>query len=147
MGDVSLPEDLASTVQAVGNAVSPDDVDTYGRLRRIEDQSFRLRALVDAWERQQTQERSLRKHYAKWLLRALFAQIVLIDAAFFLLGFGVIEVEKWVATTFIVAAFGELAGMSAIVVKYLFPKVGSEVIERIGESQADGSSGGGRGHV
>jgi hypothetical protein len=47
---------------------------------------------------------------------------------FFAIGVHWIEVEQWTANTFIMAAFGEMAGMTFFIIKYLFPKVSADVL-------------------
>lgn len=74
-----------------------------------------------SWEKQQSDERDLRNRYAKWLVIALFIQIAIINIAFFLIGFGLLTVERWVASSFIVGVFFEVTGMTLVVVRYLFP--------------------------
>jgi len=125
---VSIPQKLREYVVGVGAEVRPEDVDTYGRLREIEDKSHKLRTVLEAWEKQQHEERSLRQSYAKKLLVALFVQMGLVNLAFFAVGFGWLVVEQWVANTFILGVFAEIAAMTLIVIKYLFPKIGADVL-------------------
>lgn len=106
----------------VGKAVSSDDIDTYRQLLEIEDKSYQLRTAIGAWETQQTQERMLRRSYAGWLLVLLFLQVIVINVVFFLIGLEYLVVEQWVAKTFIIAVFAEIAAMTLVVVRYLFPK-------------------------
>jgi len=125
---VTIPETLKNRVVGIGGEVRPEDVDVYRRLREIEDKSYKLRTVLEARERQQSEERALRQGYAKKLLIALFAQMGLVNIAFFLIGFRWLAVEVWVANTFIMAVFGEIAAMALIMIKYLFPEVGSDVL-------------------
>jgi len=125
---VTIPDTLKSRVVGVGGEVRPEDVDVYGRLREIEDKSYKLRTVLEAWERQQSEERALRQGYAKKILIALFVQMGLVNIAFFAMGFGWLAVEQWVANTFILAVFGEIGAMALIVIKYLFPEVGMDVL-------------------
>jgi len=113
-------------VASVGEPVSSDDIDTYRQLREIEDRSYQLRAVVGAWETQQTQERMLRRSYAGWLLLLLFLQVIVINIVFFLIGLKYLIVEEWLAKTFIIAVFAEIAAMTLVVVRYLFPKGASD---------------------
>ena len=46
-------EDLPDEIIEIGDPITPADIDTYGRLREIQDRSFRLRTVINAWERQQ----------------------------------------------------------------------------------------------
>jgi hypothetical protein len=70
----------------------------------------------------------MRKTYATALLAGLGVQMLLVNAAFFLIGFKLLQVEQWIANTFIMAVFAEIAGMTFFVIKYLFPKVSSDVL-------------------
>lgn len=121
-----LPEETFSPiarrlVESIGEPATNEDVTIYERVRRIEDESYELRTIVASWEKQQSDERDLRNRYAKWLVIALFIQIAVINIAFFLMGFGFLTVEKWVASSFIVGVFVEVTGMTFVVVRYLFP--------------------------
>jgi hypothetical protein len=128
---LNIPDALKNRIIGVGGEVRPEDVDVFGRIREIEDKSYKLRTVLDAWERQQSEERALRQGYAKKILIALFVQMGLVNIAFFAVGFRWIAVEPWVANTFIMAVFGEIAAMALIVIKYLFPAVGSDVLSLI----------------
>jgi len=112
----------STEIAKVGPQVTSKDIDSYGKFRDIENKALKLQRLLKTWTAQQEAERKLRKTYATWLLVALSAQVVLINLAFFLLGLKVLNVEVWVANTFIIAVFTELASMTWFVVKYLFPK-------------------------
>ena len=120
-----LEETLSPTaqrlVQSIGDPATNEDVTIYERVRRIEDASYELRTIVASWEKQQSDERDLRNRYAKWLVIAMFIQVAIINIAFFLMGFGLITVERWVASSFIVGVFFEVTGMTFVVVRYLFP--------------------------
>lgn len=125
-----LSADAKEKILSVGEPLkSSAQIDNYGRLEEIRNRSQKLQIILNTWNTQQTEERNLRRTYAKWLLIALFSQIVLINAAFFLIGFGLMTVEKWIATTFIIAVFFEISALLLVVVNYLFPKVGSELIK------------------
>jgi len=124
---VDIPQPLRARVTEVGREVLPEDVDTWRRLREIEDKSLKVRTILQAWERQHKEERALRRTYAKYLLVALFVQVAFVNMFLIALGMGWFKVEQWVANIFVVSVFGEIAGCALIVVKYLFPKVGTEL--------------------
>ena len=113
-------------VKEIGSAVTSDDVDTYRQIREIEDKSYKLKIVLDAWKAQKKEERKWRNIYAGVLLGFLFIQIVVVNVSFFLIGAGKLKVEEWVANTFIIAVFGEVASMTLVIVRYLFPKTGEE---------------------
>lgn len=113
-------------VAEIGSAVTSDDIDTYRQLREIEDRSYKLKIVLDAWKAQKKEERNWRNIYAGVLLGFLFIQIIVVNISFFLIGVGKLEIEKWVANTFIIAVFGEVASMTLVIVRHLFPKTGDE---------------------
>jgi hypothetical protein len=100
-------------------------------MQKVEDSSFRLRTILNAWDKQQSEERSLRRTYASWLLVGLFLELIIANIAFLCVGLGMLVVPQWVASTFFVGVFGEILGLTVIVVRYLFPKVGDELLQMI----------------
>lgn len=124
----TLPGSIREKVVSLGAPVTSDEVDTYGRLQEIRDKSKKQSTILAAWENQHKEERKLRKTYASWLLIGLFFQMLLVNAAFFAIGFKLIQVDIWVANAFILAVFSEIASMTFFVIKYLFPKVSSDVL-------------------
>lgn len=128
MDEAAIPKELRSKVLDVGSPVTSEEIDAYTRLQSVQDRSAKLRTILDAWERQHSEERKLRKTYAAALLWGLLVQALLVNFAFFALGFQLIVVEPWIANSFILAVFAEIAGMAFFVIKYLFPKVSSDVL-------------------
>jgi hypothetical protein len=129
--EIQLPKEVNDLVEKIGSVVAPGDVDVYRSVREIDDKSYKLRTVISSWEGQQREERRLRRGYATWLLVALLLQMFLVDLAFFLIGYKQISVDRWVADAFIIGVFGEVAGMTLIVVKYLFPDTGSQLLKLI----------------
>lgn len=105
----------------IGPPVTARDIDSYRAYREIEDRSLMVRTLMTAWERQQEQERSLRRPYAWWLLIGMFSQVAVANIAFFLLAAGRLEADKWLAGLFIAGTFAEVVGLATIVTRHLFP--------------------------
>ena len=97
-------------VSSVGTPVTSEDVDTYERISQIQARAARERG-----------ERSLRLVYATALLALLAGQIIAVSTLAFLIGFGIIHLDRWVATTFVAGTFGEVSSMAYLVVRYLFP--------------------------
>lgn len=127
-----LPPSLRDKVLSISRPLnSSRDIDHLERMEDIRNRSRKIKTVLSAWETQQKEERGLRRTYANYLLAALFLQILLINAAFFGIGAGYLVVEKWVANTFIMAVFFEVVALVLVIVKYLFPKVGSEVLNLI----------------
>ena len=93
--------------------MTSQDVDTYDRLSQVQARSEGLRS-----------ERRLRMVYGGALLALMSGQIVAVTAFMFLIGFGVIHVDRWVTTTFITGTLGQVSGMTFVVVRYLFPTHG-----------------------
>jgi len=125
---LNLPDAVQAKVVTIGSSVSRDEIEVYGRYQEIADRSARLNTVLQAWERQHTEERAMRQKYARWLLVGMLIQMALVNFAFFAIGWGWITVSPWVANSFILAVFGEISGMVLLVVKYLFPKVSSDVL-------------------
>ena len=130
-GKSELPAAFKGLVLEVGAKVTPKDVDTFGRLTDIHDRSHWLRTIVDSWEQQQKQDREMRGRYAICLVVAMLVQAVVVNAAFFLIGFEKLKVDQWTARTFILAVFGEIAAMVFFIVKYLFRPTGDKVLELV----------------
>jgi amino acid permease len=125
--DPSIP--LPKVVEKVGKPVSPQDVDTYGRLKEIHDHSHRTRTIVGAWKKQQTEERAMRRTYATSLLIALGVQAILVNTIYILVGCKILVFDPWTSRTFIMAVFAEIAAMVFWIVKYLFRQTGNEVLQ------------------
>jgi hypothetical protein len=123
-----VPDSVRDMIVSVGTVVTSEDVDTYGRIQEIEDKSKKLSTILAAWERQHREERELRQTYAWWLLVGLFVQMLLVNTAFLAIGLKWIQVDRWVASAFILAVFSEIASMTFFVIKYLFPKVSPDVL-------------------
>ena len=100
-------------IASIGTPVTSEDVDTYERLSQIEARSEGERG-----------QRKLRLIYGTTLLGLLFAQIVAVTFFMFLLGFGVISIDRWVTATFVGGTLGEVSAMTILVVRYLFPTNG-----------------------
>jgi len=119
-----LPDNLRNLVMAVRRPVTTGDVDVYGRIQAIHNRSRYYRILLRAWEKQQDQDREMRRRYATWLMIAMAVQVLFIDVIYVLMGYGKLTFEPWTARTFILAVFAEIAALVLWVVKYLFaPRV------------------------
>ena len=90
--------------------IDPEAVDTYDRIQQIQSR-----------EAQQSGERKLRHWYAIAIIALLTLQLLFIGAIVFLLGFGIITLDRWVATTLIAATLTEISGLAYLVIRYLFP--------------------------
>ncbi len=131
MSQPQLPPNLQNLVQSIQEPVTSDQLDMYAKWQDVSDKSYKLRTIVKAWEGQNAEERRMRKGFAIAIIIALFAQIIFINVAFCLIGFQKIEVSEWVANVFVVSVFTEIVSMTLLVLRYLFPKIGSEVMNLI----------------
>ena len=109
-------DSLSQYISSIGRPVTAEDVDTYDRLSQIEDRTAEGRG-----------QRRLRYVYGTVLLVLLSLQIIAVTAFIFLLGFGIISVDRLVTTTFIGGTLGEVSGMTFLVVRYLFPVQDSHI--------------------
>ena len=105
--------DLKRYIEEVLDPVTPGDVDTYVRLSQIHAQVEEGRG-----------QRQLRYIYGIALLVILTLQIIAVTVFAYLLGFGVIQLDRWVTASFIGGTLGEVSGMTYLVVRYLFPLPG-----------------------
>jgi hypothetical protein len=124
-----VPLSLAAIVDRIEGPVSPADVDIYGKLRNIRDQSHRVRTIVNAWKRQQDEERQLRKDYAQKLIVAMIAQSIFVNVVFFCIGRGWLSYEPWTAKIFIMAVFAQIASMVFFILRYLFRPTADTVLD------------------
>ena len=105
------PEDpISQYIVGIGSRVTSADIDTYDRLEQVKSRT----------EAQRT-ERLLRRIYAWALLVLLTIEIIAVLLIAFLIGFGVVELDKWVATTFIGGTFTQVSGLAYLIVRHLFP--------------------------
>ncbi len=101
---------ISQYIVGIGSRVTSEDIDTYDRLEQVKSRT----------ETQRT-ERLLRRIYGWALLALLSIEIIAVLVIAFLIGFGVIELHKWVATTFIGGTFTQVSGLAYLIVRHLFP--------------------------
>lgn len=101
---------ISQYIVGIGSRVTSEDIDTYDRLERVKSRT----------EAQRT-ERLLRRVYGWALLALLAIEITAVLIIAFLIGFGVVELDRWVATTFIGGTFTQVSGLAYLVVRHLFP--------------------------
>lgn len=119
--------DLRNLIASEGTAVTPEDIDVYSKFQDTRNQTAKVNAVLSTWTQQEEHYRKARKVYANWIVGALLIQGVLVNIAFFLIGTEKIVVEPWVANSFILGVFGEMATLSLIVFKYFFPSSPSKL--------------------
>jgi len=127
----NVPQSIRNLVEAVAEPISPTEIDVYGRWQEIENDSFRVRTVLNAWKQQQTQDREMRRKYANWLMLAMGLQMASVNLIFILLGCQVLAFEPWTANTFIMSVFAETAALVLFVVKYLFARPEDTVLKLI----------------
>lgn len=127
----AIPPELRDKVETVGPPVGPGELESFERVTRARDQSYKLQTLVTAWKLQNEAERSLRQKVAWYILGALAFQILLVNTCYFLIGFGVLRVDADLSKIFVLAVFTEVVAMVLIVLRYLFPQVGNEFLQLI----------------
>ena len=129
MRETPSVKNLSSDVVEVRKEVTPEDVDSWIRLQGAEDRRYKLRTVVEAWDSQQTEDRKMRRRYAKVFMWIIGLQILAINTAFFLIGFGIITIGKMTLEVFFVSVFAEIVSMTLVILKYLFPKLGTELLK------------------
>jgi hypothetical protein len=118
---------LSALVVAEGSPVTSKQIDNHARLMEIDQQDRKINAILNAWNAQESHYRVSRQKYADRIISGLLIQAVLVNVAFFLIGFGCITVQVWVANSFIIGVFSEMAALSLIVFKYFFPSSPSDI--------------------
>lgn len=131
--DQAADQTLDGVLQAYDDEPTKNsgELDSYERVRRVQDNSFRIRTLVSTWEHHQKAERLLRARYANWFFLLLLAEVLLVNLGFFLIGLKVLSVSDWVANTFIIGVFAKIAGMTLLIMRYLFPRPSSQLLDLI----------------
>jgi len=122
---------LPSKVLEIGPPLTEEDIDSYIRIRDAEDRSYKLRAIVDAWDKQQSEDRKMRKGYAWFFIILIAIQIIAINAFFLLVGLKIIKIDPLFLKVFFIPVLAEIVTMTLVILKYLFPKSGSDVLELI----------------
>ena len=101
---------ISQYIVGIGSRVTSEDIDTYDRLEQVKSRT----------EAQRT-ERLLRRTYGWALLALLTIEIIAVLVIAFLIGFGVVDLDRWVATTFIGGTFTQVSGLAYLIVRHLFP--------------------------
>lgn len=120
-----------SLIKEIEEPVTGADLDSYERVQKINDNSFRLRTVLKTWEKQQTEERTMRRSYAKWIFIGLFIEILVANIAFFGMALNLFDIAPSVSNTFFVSVFCEIVAITLIVVRYLFPSRKDSLLEWI----------------
>lgn len=73
----------------------------------------------------------MRRGYGWFFIIIIALQIVAINASFLLIGFDVIKIDPLFLKIFFIPVLGEIVSMTLVILKYLFPSTGSEILELI----------------
>ena len=90
--------------------IPSDAITTYERVQQIQSREAR-----------ESGERRLRFMYALAFLSLIVFHLGATWTVVFLLGFSVITLDRWVATTFISGSLSQVVGLLWLVTRYLFP--------------------------
>ena len=96
--------------------------------------------VVEAWKRQQEQDRKTRGYYASCLMWVMVGQIIAINIAFFLMGLGYLKIPDGTAKTFIITTFVEISALVLTVTKYLFPPSSDRILDLIQDARQEARS-------
>jgi hypothetical protein len=125
--------DLSKNTGTVKDSRSLTEL-TAADTERVEESRERRRhhkTIVGAWRQQQTQDRAMRRTYARWLMTVLSAQLIVIHVCFILIGCGYLKFEPWTVNVFVAAVFAEISAMVLLIVKYLFPPTTDKILDLI----------------
>jgi len=112
---------LPAGVLGITSEIQPEHLENARILQTMRDDSWALQAVVTAWKDERDLDRSLREKYAQATLLGLGVEIVFAIVSFFLIGSGCLKVDQWVANTFFVVVFMQIAAAAHAIIKYLFP--------------------------
>ena len=132
-GEAEETADLARNAGTVTDSRSLTEL-TAADSDRIEENRERRRhhkTIVSAWRQQQTQDRAMRRTYARWLMTVLSVQLFVIHVCFILIGCGYLKFEPWTVNVFVAAVFAEISAMVLLIVKYLFPPTTDKILDLI----------------
>jgi hypothetical protein len=125
----SISSEISNLISSIEEPVTPDDIDTYGKYKDIENKSRKINTILRAWNAQQQQERDLRNSYAKTFIVIIVLQLAVINLVVVLVGLGCLFLPQWVFTTLVISVFGEISAMSMVIIKYLFPEMSNKLLD------------------
>lgn len=109
----------------------PSMVTPAERRRAAQIREIKLNAVLSTWKTAADEELKTRSHYANQLLKLLAIQALVVNIAFFMIGFKCIDIDEVTARVFVVSVFTELAAMVFWIVKYLFSRNDEPVLRLI----------------
>ncbi|MBS3797173.1 hypothetical protein [Pseudoalteromonas sp. BDTF-M6] len=66
-------------------------------------------------------DRELKKSYANWFIIILIGQLIVMNAAFFCVGFGWLSFDEWSLNLYMGGTLAEVFGVILVITKNLFP--------------------------
>lgn len=126
MSNSTKPVDLQSSEDSLikqnYGSVTPEEVGVYTQIQAADDQSYKIRTVIDTWKEQQKEERNMRRNIAYFIMGALFIEIIVGNVILFLLGVEKLNLSEWVSNVFYVGMYTQVVAIATIVVRNLFPK-------------------------
>lgn len=132
MTDLTRPDEQTTEdlVVYTGSEVSGTLPDPIAK-QSADDRSKAINTVLTAWKAEAKANRELRDDYAWALFKFLVAQYIVMGIAFFGIGTGYLQVDQWVASTFIGGIALESSAMVFFIVKYLFSRDDRRVFDLI----------------
>lgn len=135
--ELKLPDDVAHLVGDIEPlnrwSSATEAIDNVAKIAEVQDKRFKLQRVLDIWSDYHSHERDLRKSVAKWVFRALFAEIGVSIVLMFLIGIRWLHVDRWVADVFFTAVFSQASAMAYWIVKSLFPAPQTDPLSQIND--------------
>ncbi|REJ06929.1 hypothetical protein [Halobacillus trueperi] len=101
--------------------VTKDQLETYKVIHETNLKKQKTDTVLEVWRNQQDLERNMRKIYARWILIALVAELIVGNGIFILVACGVFTLEEWVVNVFFTGMYAQIISITVIVVRNLFP--------------------------
>ena len=124
----------SSVIKDTVGDVTPEELDIYKGYKGLENYRFKLETVLEIWQKQEEQDRNLRKIVAYAIFGGLGVELIIGNLIMILMGFGKIKIEQWVANIFFVGMYTQIVTLVTVVVKNLFPtpqKDGNNLLKEI----------------
>jgi len=110
------------------NAAESKDLEDMWRRDIIKN---KFETILKTWQRAHHQEQRMKTWVAITIFALLGLEMGAVGVSFFFIGFKMLEVETWVAETFIGGIIVQIFGIATIVVKSLFPQKSTDTIHEM----------------
>ena len=94
-----------------------------------QNKTYKLKYVLNIWSTSHKEELNMKRIVAIVIFSLLIFEMILVGIAFFFMGFKLIEIETWVAETFIAGIIIQIFAIATIVVKGLFPQKSTNSLE------------------